>query len=106
MNLPEPLTSRLPTDGAMGALRRKRPSLYALAIATGGAAFAGVLLALFYTLALLPLVGARAIVAVTAGDPLAAWAWTALLAAVGVLFVGVVVVVGRWVGQFSVVKEE
>lgn len=106
MNLPTTLTDKLPTDGTLGALHRKRPTLYYLTLATGGAAFAGVLFALFYTLALLPLVGARAIVAVAGNDPVLAWAWTGLLAGVGVLFVGVVVAVGRWVGQFSVVKEE
>lgn len=94
------LTDRLPTDGAMGALRRKRPTLYLLVVLTAGAAFAGVVIALYYLVALLPLIGAQAIVAVTANDPVAAWAWTLLLFVVGVGFVAVVVAVGRWVGEF------
>lgn len=103
--IPDWIEDHLPQDGTLGALRRKKPTLYTLTLITGASAFTGIIFTLFYTLALLPLVGARAIVAVTNNDPILAWAWTLLLAGVGVLFVGVVVVVGRWVGEFAVIEE-
>lgn len=107
-HLPPYVTERLPTDGSMGALRRKRPALYWLTISVGGTAFVGVLLGLFYTLALFPLIAGQAIAAVLSNDPVHAAAWVVLMAAVGVLFVAVVFLTGRWVGEFAggVVSEE
>lgn len=99
-HLPDWLTTRLPADAAMGALRRKRPSLYWLIIATGAVAFWMVLQAFFYALALFPLFGGRAIVATLDGDPVGAAAWLALLAATGAFVVGVVYLAGRWAGEF------
>lgn len=95
------LTDRLPADGAMGALRRKRPSLYWLTLTVGGAAFAGIVLAVVYGLLLFPLVAGRAIVHAAQGDPIQAGAWFVLMVAVGTFFVGVVLLTGRWVGQFT-----
>lgn len=100
MTLPDWLTTRLPTDGQMGVLHRNRPALYWLTLVVGATAFAGVLLALFYALALFPLVAGQAVVAVLGGDPVRAALWVGLLGVLGVGFVGIVVAAGRWVGQF------
>lgn len=95
------LTDHLPTDGRMGALKRQRPTLYWLVVTTGTAAFAGVLLAVFYALALFPLVAGRAVAAAASGDPWLTLLWFAGMAAVAGFFVGVVLAVGRWVGEFG-----
>lgn len=99
--IPNTLADRLPTGGVMGALRTSRPALYYLVLAVGAAAFCATLLTALYALLLLPLVAARAAVAVAQGDPVLAAAWIALVAAVGALVAGVVVAVGRWAGEFT-----
>lgn len=100
-SLPPFVRSRLPTDGAMGALKRKRPSLYWLTLCVGGTAFTGILLATVYAILLFPLVAARAILAASTGTAIETGAWIVLMAAVGVLFVGVVYLAMRWVRQFA-----
>jgi hypothetical protein len=92
----DPVRKRLPTQGALGRLRQSWPALYWLVIGVGVVAYASVVLTALYALLLLPLVAARALVAVVTGAPLMAAAWLALtLVAAGLLSIAVYVV-ARW----------
>ena len=92
----ETLRKRLPTQGALGRLRQTRPALYWLVIGVGLVAYVSVVLTALYALLLLPLVAARALIAVVTGAPLMAAGWLALTLVVAGLLSAAVYAVARW----------